>query len=410
MGPRKGSPPPQPPPVRERDGDGAESEPERGPRRDGNLVGRTREERQRRAAERRKRLREERDERRRQERRRRDRQHEETQRGRDETRARERRLPGRLIGRGALERIREWARRRKEANRLEKRGPIIVNPDMPEPPVGRGDWIPVGPRRSGDSRRRGEDQRPRPAVGFVNDLHVPALTFRASPLTSDGVPDLRYSTGPLSPELQQQALGLPVVMRLEPVAWERGITEAPLAGSLWSVQESGGCRRYQSARSVSGVLAMLPGDVGAEHYALDYAPPGVEVGQVGICAIPGVSGYLSGYPRPDLGVVRKGWRQRQDKADDTWRWSSLDATTGAATDKLTLGTEKLTSQVAHDWAAGVKATTRDNLGLGDMALEDAADFRPHLVMTMAEATEYAGRHGEIASVTNYPGLALWIHA
>jgi len=54
-------------------------------------------------------------------------------------------------------------------------------------------------------------------------------------------------------------------------------------------------------------------------------------------------------------------------------WSSLDSA-GAATDRLNLSTSALTSQVPHDWAAGVKATTRTNLGLGSAAVEDTSAF------------------------------------
>ncbi len=177
------------------------------------------------------------------------------------------------------------------------------------------------------------DRRPRPLLSTPRELAVPALVLRAQPVVGVGAAgDLRNRQGYSQADVERYRRN-PIQARIEVIGKEGG-------GGQYTRTSDDTYQRYAGRPGHSdGVVAILPGNVGAEDHATNYAPADRTIPDASLAVLPGHRGYQIGYPDPAKGLVRDGWRNDADTSQ-VMRWRSLDSA-GAATEKMRLSTTAL---------------------------------------------------------------------
>lgn len=174
----------------------------------------------------------------------------------------------------------------------EEDPPPLVPPIPPQPRGGS-----VG--ASGPAGSVG-DIGPRGLLGTPRELSVPAIVWRAQPVVDVPASDDYRSDESYGEEVIREYRRRPIQARLEIIGHELG--EGEYSGDTDAADE-----RYRgSPGHGDGVLALLPGNVGAEDYGEDYAPADRTIPTVYLCVLPS-GGYALGIPDPLTGGVKDGF-------------------------------------------------------------------------------------------------------
>lgn len=134
------------------------------------------------------------------------------------------------------------------------------------------------------------------------EMAVPALVFKPHTFAC-GAEDLRnWPDGPRDAR-EEYRTKHPVIGRMEG-AWRK--SGADCNRGIPTYTHRPGSARYRGG-TASGVLGIFPGEVGMEDAASSFAPGGISLSTLYLCALRGSVRFGGGLPDPTTGLIESGW-------------------------------------------------------------------------------------------------------